>query len=464
MRGVWRAMVLLFAARRIQVGLVATAILALAGGPLLLVVLQSGADAMPSWWLLLDFLSINCVAYALALGGLALRAAAASRMMGLIPHARLRLAAAALLAVIIAAALVTMNAALSHHAARWYLAPWGSPSETFGGTLSLATLCVLWTVGVAGGAIWFRLGLVAATLCGFPLFAIYHRQLSHALGLSAAAIFAVVALVSAVCFTVWYLRARRIAPPSLNSFPVDRVGIFAPRPKDVLHTTTRRATNIYLLGQPSAARACAPWLVVLGFGNLAFQYAVEKTLGGVMVPEWSVSFVMTLAVVSTTAAYFANQVVHRSRTLWIRAGLSRRELFATAEKLSLSCLGLIGGLTLAISAAAWLKSSVASAVYLILLVVSTSLCCVYCSLLDVRRESSLQLQMPALYTLAVLVLAPDARFFPFPPNSPWEFLAPAAEIVAALILRSMAGARWQQIDWMICKPSRHSLRLLGPAR
>ncbi len=464
MRGVWRATVLLFGARRIQVGLVATAILALAGGPLLLAVLQPDADAMPSWWPFLDFLSINSVAYALALGGLALRAAAASHMMSLIPHARLRLAVAALLTVILAAALVTMNAALAHHAARWYLAPWGSPGETFCGTLSLATLCVLWTVGVAGGLMWFRLGLVAATLSGFPLFAIYHRQLSHALGLSPAAIFEVVALVSAVCFTVWYLCARRIAPPSLNSLPVDRVGIFGPRPKDVLHTTTRRATNIYLLGQPTATRACLPWLVVLGCGNLAFQYAVEKTLGGVMVPDWSVSFVVTLAVVSTTAAYFANQVVHRSRSLWIRAGLSRRELFETVERLSLSCLGLIGGLTLAISAAVWLKSSEATAVYLILLVVSTSLCCVYCSLLDVRRESPLQLQMPGLYTLAVLVLAPDGRFFPFPPNSPWEFLAPAAEIVAALILRSMARARWQQIDWMICKPGRHPSQLLGPAR
>ena len=224
MRGVWRATVLLFGAQRIQVGLVATAILSLAGGPLLFAVLPPAA--MPSWWPLLDFLSINSVACALALGGLALRAAAASRMMSLIPHARLRLAVAALLTVVLAAALVTMNAALAHHAARWYLSPWGNPSQTFGGTLSLATLCVLWTVGVAGGNVWFRLGLVAALLCGFPLFAIYHRQLSHALGLSAAAIFEAVALVSAAWFTVWYLRARRIAPPSLNSFPVDRLGIF----------------------------------------------------------------------------------------------------------------------------------------------------------------------------------------------------------------------------------------------
>jgi hypothetical protein len=463
MRGVWRATVFLFGAQRIQVGLVATAILSLAGGPLLLSVLKTGAGAMPSWWPLLDFLSVNCLAYALALGGLALRAAAASHMMSLIPHARLRLAVAALLAVILAAALVTMNAAFTHHAALWYLPPWGSPSETFGGTLSLATLCVLWTVGVAGGLMWFRLGLVVATLSGFPLFAIYHRQLSHALGLSAAAIFAVVALVSAVCFTVWYLRARRIAPPSLNSLPVDRVGIFGPRPKEVLHTTTSRAANIYLLGHPSVTRACVAWLVVLGCGNLALQYAVARA-GRVIVPDWSISFVMTLAVVSATGAYFANQVVHRSRTLWIRAGLSRRELFETVEKLSLSCLGLIGGLTLAISAAMWLKSSEATALYLTLLVVSTSLCCVYCSLLDVRRESPLQLQMPGLYTLAALVLAPDARFFPFPPDSPWEFLAPAAEIVAALILRSMARARWQQIDWMICKPARHPFRLLGPAR
>ena len=464
MRGVWRETVLLFGAQRMQVGLVATAILSLAGGPLLFAVMKHEADAMFSWRPLLDFLSINCLAYALVLGGLALRAAAASRMMSLIPHARLRLAVAALLAVMLAAALVTMNAVLTHNAARWYLAPWGSPSETFGGTLSLATLCVLWTVGVAGGNVWFRLGLVAATLCGLPLFAIYHRQLSHALGLGAAAIFEVVALVSAVCFTVWYLRARRIAPPSLNSLPVDRVGIFGPRPKEILHTTTSRATTIYLLGQPSATRACLPWLVVLGCGNLVFQYAVARTLGGTLVPDWGTSFVLTLAVVSATAAYFANQVVHRSRTLWIRAGLSRRELFGTVEKLSLSCLGLSGGLTLAISAAAWLKSSEGTAVYLILLVVSTSLCCVYGSLLDVRRESPLQLQMPGLYTLAVLVLAPDARFFPFPPNSPWEFLAPAAEIVGALILRSMASARWQQIDWMICKPARHPFRLLGPAR
>ena len=71
MRGVWRATVFLFGAQRIQVGLVATAILSLAAGPLLFAVLKSEADAMPSWWPLLDFLSVNCLAYALALGGLA---------------------------------------------------------------------------------------------------------------------------------------------------------------------------------------------------------------------------------------------------------------------------------------------------------------------------------------------------------------------------------------------------------
>ena len=135
--------------------------------------------------------------------------------MSLISHARLQLALAALLTIILAAALVTMNAALTQHAAHWYLAQGEARARR------LASLCHsqrfvycgllgcrrarMVSLRTAGGyAVWLL------TVCNLspPVESRARNQPRRDIrGM---------ALVSAVCFTVWYLRARRIAPPSLN--------------------------------------------------------------------------------------------------------------------------------------------------------------------------------------------------------------------------------------------------------
>ena len=231
-----------------------------------------------------------------------------------------------------------------------------------------------------------------------------------------------------------------------------------------MHTTTRRATNIYLLGQPSVTRACAPWLVVLGCrrprvpvcrGKSAWQddcsgleYRFCADPGG------SHRHRCLLCQPGRPSRPGALDPCRSQPPRVIRDGREAEPELPRFDRRS-DPRNIGGDVAEVVRSHRGVSDAARSEHEPVLRLLVTA-----------RRAAgvSITLQMPALYTLAALVLAPDARFFPFPPNSPWEFLAPAAEIVAALILRSMARARWQQIDWMICKPARHPFRLLGPAR
>jgi hypothetical protein len=454
-KGIWGATLLSLRAERYQqFGLLPAALLALCAGPVVVAVWPSDSGAASTWIFILNVALIPTLGVELMVAGVTLRAAAAFRALTLIPHSRLRLALGALVVAVLAASLVTVSAAVKCHAAPRIYVPWGSLAGTFGGTLALGTLAVLFGFLTSGGSVWSRLGWFAVALSGGPLLAKYGEHVDKRLGLGPAGGVEVVALAGAVAFAVWYSRSRLISPPQLHQTGPVTLDIFGVRPQEALGASAEKTANIYLLGQPAVLRACWPWLAFFVCNNFLYVFGIPRYYIPMAHRDWSVAFSLALLLVLTCGTFFPASILRRTRALWIRGGLSRLELFEKVEKLSLSCFLWTAGPLLAMWVPVWLHIPATQALYMLALAVSTGLCCVYLSLFDVHRSSQFN---PYVLSFAVLTWAlfmPHATLFLFAPDDPWEFLVPAAEIAGVLALRGIVQHRWQHIDWLICKPPR----------
>jgi hypothetical protein len=418
---------------------------------------------MPEGSVVLDALSWASLSGCLLTGAVTFRALAAPRVLRFIPLARLRLLLGVLLGLALLAGLLTLDAALSHEFAPRLLVPSGSLPGTFFGALELMALWVLWGFFVFGRTAWLRWLLVVGAFPGVLLLGMQFRDMARSLDIGVTTEFAVIALVTLLPFVAWYLRARLIDPPDLvgtewSYFPALHL---RPRSTEVLGKSAAAATNTYLLGQPSVPRACWVWacgaVVVSIFWIYLLQFPRHV--------DPSLAFPFTLGAMFWCGTFFPRQIVRRARMLWIRAGSSRRELFDRAEKLSLGCFAFVSLPLLAIGATGLTHLALDRAAYLLLLATSTGLCCVYGSLLDVRRESLFPPYLLGLVCVTWLFLLPDSPHFLFEQSGPWVALqAPLAELLALPLLRAIAVHRWQRIDWLICKLPKSASQRLRLAR
>ena len=418
---------------------------------------------VPTGPMVCDSVALMGLTGCLLMGAERLRAMAAPRTLRFAPLARLRLLLGMVLALLLLAGLLTFGAALAYKFAPRLLVSSGSVYGTFCGAVELMFLWVLWGFFLFGRAVWLRWLLVVAI---FPAVLVMGLQFVGGPGGGALVEFSAIGLAAVISFVTWFVRVRQIEPPDpvvtgtdWSVFAVARV-----RSSEVLGKSAEAATNTYLLGQPTVARACWFWLSCVIAVNIFW-------LGLMRLPraylDSSVAFPIVLVGVILCATIFPHQIVRRARMLWIRGGSSRRELFNRTEKLSLDCLAFVGIPLLVLGAAELTHVSLDRAVYLLLLTVSTGLCCIYLTLLDLRFRINPQFNPLELvfFTVTYMFFLPDVFYFPFEHSDPWVPLqVPIVELLAVPLLRAIALHRWQRIDWLICKLPKSASQRLRLAR
>ena len=417
---------------------------------------------LPLGPVVLDSLSTMSLAGSLLMGGVMFRAMAAPRMLRLIPCARLQLLSGVVLSLSLLTGLMTCYAVLCREFAPGLHVPSGSVLGTYCGALELTALWVVWGFLLFGRSVWLRWLLIIGAFPGVLVLGMQYRDIAGALDVGVTTEFAVIAAVTVLPFVAWYLRAPLIAFPDLVLTDPNQLVVFRPRSVQAVGKSAATATNVYLLGQTSVPRACWLWAFCSAATNLVVVLYLLKFRPHI---EPSYAFPLVLSTVFGCGIAFSTQIVRRARTLWIRSGSTRRELFNRVEKLSLGCFAFTGIPSLVIGSAELTHLGFDRAAYLLLLTTSTGLCCVYGALLNVRRQSVAADPLSiALVCVTWLFLLPDSPHFLFEESGPWALQGPLAELLAVPLLRAIAVNRWQRIDWLICKLPKTAFQRLRLAR
>ena len=193
-----------------------------------------------------------------------------------------------------------------------------------------------------------------------------------------------------------------------------------------------------------------PWLLI---SAQVVPIVFASTIGFYSAAVW----LFYLTIFSTIAGAIACQAAERSRVLWLRGNWSRGELFAQVERSfwrhNSFVMGALIALMVGIGSYSALPVSLL-AIGLPLLMLSTILS-TYLGLMATRglrfAEGALAvIVMLALMAVAVLAARADG-------HAQDILLVVGVEVVmaiAAVVLRSAAKARWEKIDWMLCRPDR----------
>ena len=465
MTGILRSALIFYSAGKLQRAFLGVSLFAIATGLLILTIEAPTPDHLPAFFFLyLVFPLTAALGGTLAVAASTFRAASAHHTLQLVPYARLQLAGGVLLGEMLLAALVTINVAFLHHAPPPVLFSSESLTNTFIVTLSAMTLWALWAFCICSDVPWVRwtaaiLGLGAATLAATrPQWSVCEMT-----GISAPNFVALMAITASSLFAVWYWRTSHVGPPVWQADGWWNGGFFRVRATEKIAATRRSVVNVFLLGQPSVPRACWGTLSVPIFFNAAVivMFSGRDVLRPAL--EGTLPALMT-ALVGSAADQFGKKFAQRSRTLWMHGGYSRRELFKMAEILSLRCLAFIGVPILALSMAEWifLGHGILDPSFPLLLTLTTAICSAYIGLTNVKREWWYFPVCTGLYLLIYWAAVPSAATFLDTQNHATPVIISAVEIAATLALRSLAKKRWEQLDWLICKPARSSPRGLQP--
>jgi hypothetical protein len=193
-----------------------------------------------------------------------------------------------------------------------------------------------------------------------------------------------------------------------------------------------------------------PWLLVAG---QVVPIVFAGTIGFYSASVW----LYYLTIFSMIAGAIACQAAERSRVLWLRGNWTRAELFSQVERSfwrhNSVVIGALIALMVGIGSYARLPVSLLAA-GLPLLLLSTVLS-TYLGLMVTRglrlAEGALAIAV-MLALMAVAVLA--ARSGGETQDLLLVAAIEAALAVGAIVLRAAAKARWQNIDWTLCRPER----------
>jgi hypothetical protein len=200
--------------------------------------------------------------------------------------------------------------------------------------------------------------------------------------------------------------------------------------------------------------------LMLGTANPWFLIAAQvvpivfaSTIGFYSAAVW----LFYLTIFSTIAGAIACQAAERSRVLWLRGNWTRGELFAQVERSfwrhNSFVMGALIVLMVGIGSYSGLPVSLL-AVGLPLLILST----VLSTYLGFMVTRGLRFAEGALAVIVMLGLMAVAVIAARAGGDRQDFLIVAgievAMAIAAVVLRSAARARWEKIDWMLCRPDR----------
>jgi hypothetical protein len=412
--------------------------------------------------LLLKLMLIMVPVMTLAGGALTIRKVSALRTLRLVPYARVQLLLGVLLALVLLAALLTACIAFLHRPTAVVLVPlWDRLIYTFEATLALATLWTMW-VFVTSANLWF--GIISLLIVQFGVMRSHSLFKSDITNAGTADFLMVLALAAASLFAVWYVRVRRIAPPQSDFVTLWFVG------SNSGHATAasrRAAINTYLLRQPSVVRATrdqlAFWVLINAMVLWVLAIARQHTHGHA---DFGLGPVIMVSCLSSIGNYLGRTVAGDSRHVWIRAGCSRVELFRAAERLTWTCLAILGAGVLVLSAAEWILLPHGDHDWPFLFVVSLAMvvCNTYLGLMNFNGVSGVDLADTVLSAVIVFLVLCYAFVFPDEPGAATaRFVIAVAEVVGAFALRALALRRWRRVDWLKFRPRRTSSKPVPPA-
>jgi general stress protein CsbA len=193
-----------------------------------------------------------------------------------------------------------------------------------------------------------------------------------------------------------------------------------------------------------------PWLLIAA---QVVPIGIASTIGFYSSAVW----LFYLTIFSTVAGGIACQAAERSRVLWLRGNWTRGELFAQVERSfwrhNSYVMGALIALMVGIGSYTELPVSLLAA-GLPLLALSTILS-TYLGLMVTR---GLRFAEGALAVIVMLGLMAVAIFAARAEGNTRQLLTVGAIEVAlavgVLVLRGFARARWEQIDWLLCRPER----------
>ena len=193
-----------------------------------------------------------------------------------------------------------------------------------------------------------------------------------------------------------------------------------------------------------------PWLLIAA---QVVPIAFASTIGFYSQAVWR----FYLTIFSVVAGGIACQAAERSRVLWLRGRWSRGELFSQVERSfwrhNSFVMGALIALMVGIGSYAELPVSLL-AIGLPLLMLSTILS-TYLGLMVTRGLRVAEGALAVIVMLALMAVAVIAARA----NGETQDILIVVGIevvmaVPAIVLRSVAKARWENIDWTLCRPDR----------
>jgi hypothetical protein len=403
--------------------------------------LGAGLHPALSMWMegLLDSLAwqgVLALFFASSLLPVVLDRIALGRQIRVLPWGRLRLLASVVCTAALIALLTAGTAVLAYYK---YPIP-----ISLGAVFVRTFLVAFVNFGIMYVAVWLvskartGAGLLASSMLvllsiGLPLRYIGSPTGSLAwpvgLGLFGWLAFSVLLLAGAHVSANWHvLRARASA--------------FAARALRHERYLTGRETALYL-------GTDRPWLFALG-------QTLPLVIAALLAPL-DLIWLFFLTLFSAISGAVTSYAAERSRSLWLRSGWTRAELFERVERAYLLHNGY-AAVVLLLLLATLVSYFDAPSRFVIFGVPLLVLGTVTSSYLGLTITRGLGLVEAVLAIGTMLLLMVTGLAIARPEGASWPIIGLETALVAlALLYRSMAKAHWHALDWMLCRPDRLTL-------
>lgn len=157
-------------------------------------------------------------------------------------------------------------------------------------------------------------------------------------------------------------------------------------------------------------------------------------------------------------------LARRARTLWLRGGCSREQLFQLSERFSWRALGAVCGPLLSVVIVGWIfvPHPGSNWIYGLVAILAPGICSLYLGLMNVSGWHPVDVIAAILIVILGCGVPIVDLAHPSGDVTAMMILLLIVQFLGALVLRWVARERWQRIDWLICKPHRLSSQALRP--
>jgi hypothetical protein len=253
-----------------------------------------------------------------------------------------------------------------------------------------------------------------------------------------------------VLFSVWYLRVRRIEPFQPAAVILDKIGIRR-SPGSVVFDRGSAMAATLSAAYPEGAKQMGVWIALLIIGTkLAAGFA-----RGAHVPYTAVIFVPALMIPGVVLVAIASTLARRTKSLWLKSGLSRRDLLAATEKQiwrTVASRSLALSVVLSIGIALTYDVPVPVLARALASAAATATLAVYLGVALVRDSRVIAAGLAALVFASAGVAL--WAVFTAPARDDVWLAATLSQVAVALAFRAVAISRWRKIDWLVFKPIR----------